>query len=171
MTALSCAYGRLLTGLMLTAALLVLAMALMIGADVGLRNLGAGGLGWSNEVSEYILYLVTALTAPWLLRRGQHIRVDILLKAVPRRLAYAMEWVADAAGLACALYFVVYGGRATYASFAAGAISLKTLVLPEWWMLSVLPLAFLLVAIEFVFRMHRLAASEIGPRVDAVSAS
>lgn len=171
MRALSRAYGRLLDGLMLAASLLVLAMALMIGADVALRNLGQGGLPWSNEVSEYILYGVTLLTAPWLLRQGQHIRVDILLKAVPRRTAYAMEWAADAAGLACALYFVVYGGRAAVASYASGAISLKTLVLPEWWMLSALPVAFLLVAVEFAFRMHRLSLAETGPRADAVSAS
>jgi TRAP-type transport system small permease protein len=82
-----------------------------------------------------------------------------------------MEWLADVGGLACALYFVAYGWRVAQASYAAGAISLKTLVLPEWWMLAVLPLAFLLVAIEFCFRMHRLASAEIGPRADAVSAS
>ena len=58
----------------------------MIGGDV-IRNFGFGGLPWSNEVSEYILYLVTLLSAPWLLRRGQHIRVDILLRALPARLA------------------------------------------------------------------------------------
>jgi TRAP-type transport system small permease protein len=164
-------YGACLDALVLLAALLLLAMTLMIGADVLLRNVGAGGLPWSSEVSEYILYLVTLLSAPWLLRRGQHIRVDILLRALPNRVAYAMEWLSDLAGLACALYFVGYGWRVAASSYAAGAISLKTLVLPEWWMLAGLPLAFLLVAIEFVFRMHRLATSQIGPRADAVSAS
>jgi TRAP-type transport system small permease protein len=171
MSVLSRCYGALLDALMFVAALFVLIMTLMICADVGLRNFGLGGLAWSNEVSEYILYLVTLLSAPWLLRRGQHIRVDILLRALPRRLAYLMEWLADVGGLACALYFVAYGWRVAQASYAAGAISLKTLVLPEWWMLAVLPLAFLLVAIEFCFRMHRLATAEIGPRAEAVSAS
>jgi TRAP-type C4-dicarboxylate transport system permease small subunit len=171
MAVLSRCYGAVLDVLMGVAALLVLGMTLMIGGDVVFRNLGIGGLPWSNEVSEYILYLVTLLSAPWLLRRGQHIRVDILLRALPERLAYALEWVADVSGLACALYFVVYGWRVAEASYAAGAVSLKTLVLPEWWMLASLPVAFLLVAIEFVFRMHRLANSPIGPRADAVSAS
>ena len=171
MAVLSRCYGAVLDVLMGVAALMVLGMTLMIGGDVVLRNIGFGGLPWSNEISEYILYLVTLLSAPWLLRRGQHIRVDILLRALPARLAYALEWLADVSGLACALYFVVYGWRVAAASYAAGAVSLKTLVLPEWWMLAALPLAFLLVAIEFLFRMHRLAGSEIGPRPDAVSAS
>jgi len=171
MTLVARCYGRLLDALMLVAQALLLAMTVMIGADVLLRNVGGGGLPWSNEVSEYILYLVTLLSAPWLLRRGQHIRVDILLRALPKRLAYGFEWLADLGGFACALYFVVYGWRVAQASYAAGAITLKTLVLPEWWMLAVLPLAFLLVAIEFLFRMHRLAGSPLGPRADAVSAS
>jgi TRAP-type transport system small permease protein len=171
MSALSRWYGALLDALMLLAAVLVLIMTLMIGADVVLRNLDAGGVSWSNEVSEYILYLVTLLSAPWLLRRGQHIRVDILLRAVPKRIAYAMEWIADALGLACALYFVWYGWRAMAASYAAGAISMKTLVLPEWWMLAAMPAAFVLVAAEFVFRMHRLAGADAGPRDEAVSAT
>ena len=171
MAVLSRCYGAVLDALMGVAALLVLGMTLMIGGDVVFRNIGGGGLPWSNEVSEYILYLVTLLSAPWLLRRGQHIRVDILLRALPVRLAYALEWVADVSGLVCALYFVVYGWRVAAASYGAGAVSLKTLVLPEWWMLASLPVAFLLVAIEFGFRMHRLANAPIGPRADAVSAS
>jgi TRAP-type C4-dicarboxylate transport system permease small subunit len=171
MAALSRCYGALLDGLMALAALLVLGMTLMIGGDVLSRNIGYGGIPWSNEVSEYILYLVTLLSAPWLLRRGQHIRVDILLRVLPRRLAYALEWVADVLGLACALYFVAYGWQVAAASYAAGAITLKTLILPEWWMLASLPIAFLLVAVEFVFRMHRLAYADVGPRADAVSAA
>jgi TRAP-type transport system small permease protein len=34
-----------------------------------------------------------------------------------------------------------------------------------------MPVAFVLVAIEFLFRMHRLAIAERQPREDAVSAS
>lgn len=171
MERLSRAYGRLLDGLMLAACLLLLAMTLIIGADVATRNAGLGGLAWSNEVSEDILYLITLLAAPWLLRQGQHIRVDILLRALPARVGWLMEWVGDVLGLACSLYFVWYGAKVLAASYAAGSISIKTLVTPEWWLLVPLPVAFALFAVEFVFRMHRLAKAEQAPRTDAVSAS
>ena len=101
--------------------------------------------------------MLTLLTAPWLLRQGQHIRVDILLRALPARLGWLLEWLGDLLGLACSLYFVWYGWKVLAASYTAGAISIKTLVTPEWWLLVPLPVAFLLFAIEFVFRMHRLA--------------
>jgi TRAP-type transport system small permease protein len=163
------AYGWLLDLLMSVACLLLLAMALLIGADVATRNVGLGGLPWANEICENILYLLTLLSAPWLLRQGQHIRVDILLRAVPARIGWLAEWVGDVLGLACSLYFVWYGLAVTAASYRAGAVSIKTLITPEWWLLAPLPFAFLLLAIEFAFRMHRLSEAPRAPRTDAVS--
>jgi TRAP-type C4-dicarboxylate transport system permease small subunit len=171
MQRLSRVYGRLLDVLMAAACLLLLAMTLLIGADVIGRNAGAGGIPWSGEVSEDILYLLTLLTAPWLLWQGQHIRVDIMLRALPARLGWLLEWLGDILGFACSLYFVWYGWKVLATSYASGAISIKTLVTPEWWLLVPLPVAFALFAIEFVFRMYRLARSERAPRADAVSAS
>jgi len=164
-------YGRLLDGLMLVACLLLLGMSVMIGADVVSRNLGAGGVAVSNELSEDILYLMTLLAAPWLLRQGQHIRVDIILRILPTRVAWMLEWVGDIVGLLCCLYFVWYGALVTVASYSAGSIVIKTLITPEWWTLAPLPVGFVLLGIEFIFRMHRLAVAEIGLRDDAVSAA
>jgi TRAP-type C4-dicarboxylate transport system permease small subunit len=171
MERISAVFGRVFDVMMLAACLLLLFMTLLIGADVATRNLGVGGIAWSNEVSENILYLITLLSAPWLLRQGQHIRVDILLRVIPPRIGWLFEWVSDLIGLACSLYFVWYGGKVAVASYQAGAMTIKTLVTPEWWLLAVLPVAFLLVAIEFVFRMQRLSKAERAPRTDAVSAS
>jgi TRAP-type C4-dicarboxylate transport system permease small subunit len=168
---LSAAYGRLLDGLMLLVCLLLLGMTVLIGLDVLFRNAGLGGVTWSNEVSEDILYLVTLFSAPWLLREGRHIRVDILLRALPARTGWLLEWIGDLLGLACSLFFVWYGLRVTADSLAAGALSIKTLITPEWWLLSAMPVAFALVAVEFLFRMRRLARGERAPRADAVSAS
>ena len=121
--ALSASYGRLLDGLDGAACLLLLGMTLLIGADVVSRNAGLGGIPWSGEVSEDILYLLTLLAAPWLLRQGQHIRVDILLRALPARLGWLLEWVGDLLGLACSLYFVWYGWKVLAASYTRPAPS------------------------------------------------
>ena len=156
---------------MLLASAMVLIMTLLIGTDVGLRNAGLGGVAWSNEASEYMLYLITLLSAPWLLRQGKHIRIDIVLRALPPRVGWTLEWIGDLLGLLCSLYFVWYGMKVLVASYLAGSISIKTLIIPEWWLLAPMPLAFVAVSIEFVFRMHRLARAERTPRSDAVSAS
>jgi TRAP-type C4-dicarboxylate transport system permease small subunit len=138
-----------------------------------LRNVrlvpGVAGLAWSNEISEAMLYLVTLLTAPWLLHRGQHIRVDVVLRAVPKGAGWIFEWIVDALGLACCLIIAFYSARAALASYNAGSVSIKTLVTPEWWLLSALPVAFVALSLEMLFRMRRLALGPRGPRDDAVS--
>ncbi|MEA2981276.1 MAG: hypothetical protein QOF09_3099 [Alphaproteobacteria bacterium] len=171
METLSRRFGRVLDGMLLAAGLLLLIMALMTGADVLLRNIGAGGIPPSNEFSEDCLYLITLLTAPGLLRMGQHIRIDIVLRVLPARAGWLLEWLGDTIGIVCCLYFVWYGVRAAGASYLSGAISMKTLIMPEWWLLAPIPVAFALLTVEFVFRMWRLALAERRPREDAVSAS
>ena len=150
-------------------------MTLMICMDVLLRNVplvpGMQGLAWSNEMSETGLYLLTMLAAPWLLREGRHIRVDILLRAIPQRAAWYCEWATDAIALVCCLVMVLYGTKMAFASYSSASLSVKTLVTPEWWLLAPLPVAFALLAIELLFRMRRLLQAERGPRGDAVSAA
>jgi TRAP-type C4-dicarboxylate transport system permease small subunit len=166
------AYGRLLEVFAALACVLILGMTLMICADVLLRNVRVfpiAGLEWANEISEAMLYLVTLLTAPWLLSRGQHIRVDIVLRAVPPRVGWLFEWAVDLFGLACCAIIAWYSARAAFASFKAGSLSIKTLVTPEWWLLSALPIAFTCLTVEMLFRMRRLWLAERAPRDDAVS--
>ena len=90
MQKLSTGFGRLLDAFAGAAALILFAMVIVVTADILLRNLTRTGFAWSNEVSEYALYVMTLLTAPWLLRRGQHVRIDIVLTIVPPRLAWMM---------------------------------------------------------------------------------
>jgi len=82
-----------------------------------------------------------------------------------------LEWIGDILGLACSLYFVRYGIKVLVASYLSNAISIKTLVMPEWWLLAPMPLAFVAVSIEFLFRIRRLAMGVRAPRSDAVSIS
>jgi TRAP-type transport system small permease protein len=173
MQRLETAYGRLLEVLALAACAMILGMTLMICADVLLRNVrvvpGVAGLEWANEISESMLYLVTLLTAPWLMRKGQHIRVDIVLRAVPKPVGWAFEWLVDALAMGCCAVIAYYGARAALASWQAGSMSIKTLITPEWWLLSVLPVAFVALTIEMLFRMRRLYLGPRAPRDDAVS--
>lgn len=175
MQRLSELYGRLLAGLALAGCAVLFLMMLVICADVLLRNVrivpGVHGVPWSNEVTEYALYLITMLTAPWLLRQGQHIRVDVVLRVIPPRLAWYCEWAADLLALACCAAIALYGAKAIQSSAAIGSMVVKVLAMPEWWLLAPLPAAFALLAIEILFRMHRLYSGERAPRADAVTAT
>lgn len=175
MERVSLLYGRLLAGLALAGCAVLLLTMLVICVDVLLRNVrlvpGMQGVPWANEVTEYALYLITMLTAPWLLRQGLHIRVDVLLRAMPRHLAWYCEWAADLLALACCLLISLYGVKAVLSSHAIGGTVVKVISVPEWWLLAPLPATFALLAVEVLFRMRRLYAGERGPRADAVTAA
>ena len=109
------------------------------------------------------------LTAPWLLRRGQHVRIDLVLTLVPVRVAWLMEALGDVLGFAVCLVMMRYGFKMTIDSAVLGSITIKNLVFPEWWLLWPLPVCFALLAAEFAFRFDRLIHSEPGRRVEATS--
>src|SRR3990167_6245952 len=99
---LSSHYGRALSALAMLGCAILMAMMLIIVADVALRNVPIPGLpqglAWSKGIIRVIRSPNTMCVAPWLLRQGQHIRVDILLQALPPRLAWTFEWVGDLIG-------------------------------------------------------------------------
>lgn len=169
MTRLSNRFGLLFDALAVIAALLLLAMVALVTADIVLRNLTNTGFSFANEISEYALYLITLLTAPWLLRRGQHVRIDIALTYLPPRVAWFLEAVGDITGFIVCLVLLRYGVRMTFESAASGSITVKNLVFPEWWLLWPLPLCFALLAVEFVFRFGRLLKGPCGRRIEATS--
>jgi TRAP-type transport system small permease protein len=170
-TALSDAFGRLFEVLASLASAILLAMVAVVSADILLRDVFGSGLVWADEVSEYALYVITVLTAPWLLRHAQHVRIDIVLTVVPPLIAWLMEALGDILGFAVCLALIRYGLSMAYDSWITGSTTIKNLIFPEWWLLSLLPMCFVLLAIEFVFRFHRLLTGERARRSDATSVS
>ena len=144
-------------------------MVALTTADIVMRNTLRVGFPWANEVTEYALYLTTLLTAPWLLRRGQHVRIDMALVLVPPRIAWLMEAAADMVGLTASLVLVWYGSVMTMQSARLGSLTIKNLVFPEWWLLAPLPVCFVLLALEFVLRFHRLMNAPRTRRIEATS--
>jgi TRAP-type C4-dicarboxylate transport system permease small subunit len=153
------AFDLLLAALGALAGLAIAAIALLVSLDVLMRNVGLGTLPWLLELVEYALYGATFLAAPWVLSLGAHVRVDIVVTSLPRRAAAALEVLVDLAGAAVALVLMRYGLEATLEARRIGALIIKTLIVPEWWLLAVIPFASLLLAVEFVRRALRPAAA------------
>lgn len=160
------AYRGLLHAGAVAAALLLGLLALLVTGDVLARNLGLGTVPWILEVSEYGLPLATFLVAPWLLNRNEHVRLDVLLTAVPPRLARTLDRFSDLVGLTVSAVFVVYGTRAVASSAQQGSLVIKSVVFPEWWLYAPVPVCFAILAVEFVRRMiHGAPLTGSGPHV------
>ncbi|WP_417408046.1 TRAP transporter small permease subunit [Hoeflea sp.] len=73
--------------------------AILVPLDFFSRKLGWGGLEWLNEGAEYGLYAGVFLSAAWVLYKGAHVRVDIILTAIPARLSATVERLIDLFGV------------------------------------------------------------------------
>lgn len=158
---LDAGWARLLSGLALLACALVAVMVVVICADVFVRNLRLGSLSWANEVAEYTLYLSTFLAAPWLLRQGAHVRMDLVLKVLPPATAWRLEIVADVIAVLTCAVLAIACGKAALASAQQGSLVFKILVFPEWWLITPASVLFGVLTVECLLRLRR---QWIGPR-------
>ena len=86
--------------------------------------------------------------------------LDVLLGIVPKRVGRLLEGAADLIGLGASAVLFYYGLAATRASYADGSLLFKELVVTEWYLLAAMPLAAVLLMVEFVLRLRRGATGE-----------
>lgn len=155
MTKVAHYYGRLHDALAAAAAGLIAFAALGITTDVIMRNTGMGVLSWMLEAVEYSLFLATFLGAPWVLRLGAHVRVDIVVGGLPPRAGRRIEAVADLVGLGVSGVLFYYAAVVALNARAGGARVIKEFIFPEWWIFAVIAASALLLIVEFVARLVR----------------
>jgi len=146
-------YGKIVVGIGVVVGAVFGAIAIMIFLNIVLRFLGIPTLSWVNEVAEYSLYVSAFLAAPWVLRLGLHIRIDILAKTLPRKLAFRVERLVDAVGLLICLTVAYYSAIAAIAAYHSGSQIYKNLIIPEWPVLAIIPISFVMLSIEFILRL------------------
>lgn len=148
-------YARLLDSIGYLVAASICAMAILITLDVGLRAFRIGNLPWLNEVAEYALYAGTFLAAPWALRLGAHVRIDIVVDGLPRRASRSLEQFVDLLGGGVCAVLLYFGCVGTLEAYEFGHMQFKTITIPNWPLLSVFALSMLLLTIEFALRFAR----------------
>lgn len=153
MRALAKFYAALHALIGLLCGLLIGFIALSITVDVLIRNLKLGSLSWAMEINEYALYIVTALGAPWALYRGAHVRVDLLIKGVPRGIGRWIEALTDVIGLFASGVLFYYALAVARVSARENARLIKILIIPEWWVYAVVVAGALLLVVEFARRL------------------
>lgn len=132
--------------------------AVAISLDLVLRLLEIGNLPGSQEIIEYLLYIGVFLAAPWVLRLNAHVRVDLLVGELAGRPLVVLERALDAFGLLACGVLAWYGLANLRTAYALGAEQRKYYAVDEWFLLSFFVICFVLLAVEFLFRIIRAGA-------------
>lgn len=155
--AFDAAFARFIVWLAVLVAVSVGLIAILIPLNLFLVTVKWGSFPWLFEAVEYALYIGVFIGAPWVLRQGAHIRVDVVTAALPRTAAARLEKVLDVAGCLLCLLLCAYGLRLTLLEFQDGTLPDKDLRIENWYMMAVFALSFLLLAVEFALRFRRAA--------------
>ena len=153
------ALDLLIDALAIVAGALLCALVAVILVDVVARYLRWFSLAWGLEASEYMLYAITFLGAPWVLRERGHIAIELVVERLSgraRRVAARAVHVLGA--LVCSVLFV-FACVVLWRSYQSGTMVHKSFVFPEWLVYAGMPPVFLLLVIIYLRALGRRDAS------------
>ncbi len=148
------AFNKLTLLLAASVAMSIGLIAVLIPLNLFLLKTHLGSIWWLFEGVEYALYFGVFLGAPRVLQQGAHVRVDIVISALPKPAAARLDRILDGAGFALCMLLCFYGLRAVLSEYQDGTMPDKDLRIANWIVLSGFAGSFLLLAIEFLLRMR-----------------
>lgn len=154
------ALGRLVTlatgaAMALSAAGLLVSLAL-IGWAVVMRYLFNRAPVWVDDLAGFMLVAIVMLAAAQVLRRGEHIAVDVFTEKLSGSAARWAQGLAIAAALVVASMLVANGWQTAMQSRQFGIVAEGRLEWPVWWLMLLLPIGGVLMALVSLEALWRL---------------
>lgn len=148
--------GICAAGLAVASALLLTSLVL-IGWAVAMRY----GLNrppvWTDDAVSFMLVAIVMCSAAQVLRRGEHIGVDVFTERLGGRAGRLVRAWGALAALAVAVILVVNGWQTAMQSRMFGIVTEGHLELPVWWLMLLMPLGGTLLGLVALEALWRLA--------------
>lgn len=140
-------------------AIAVLALVLVMSANVLLRYGFSAGSVWAQELEWHLMAPIALFGMIWALKRGEHVRVDVLYDRFPPRVKAGADIIACLLGLVIAAAIVWLSWKYVGQSFANNEGSANPGGIPFRWALKALiPAGFVLLALQYVAELLSAAA-------------
>jgi len=132
------------------AGVLLILIMLLVSYLVLMRYLLARPPGWVVEICQYMIFVLTFLAAPWLLRERGHVRVDIVLMRLSPKAENLLTMVTSAVGMLISFILAWYAAGSTWHHFTEGIPVIEILRIPKALLLAFIPVGFFLLSMEFL---------------------
>ena len=136
------------------AQLATVAMMGLITCDVIARNLFHTSLLISDEVSGYLLVMMTFFGISYSLRSGSLLRIEFLLFALPKRLRGIIDVVFDLVALVVCCVLLRSMIRFTWITWEREAVAPTLIETPLWIPQLAMPLGMLILVIAFLLELR-----------------
>ncbi|MCE8025298.1 TRAP transporter small permease [Billgrantia aerodenitrificans] len=143
------AYLLLLNGMALAAAIMLVWLMVAIVLSVVIRNLGLQPSAWLFLSTEYAMFYLTLLGAPWLVRHKGHVHIELLTSILT---PMALQVVSRLVALLCVAVCVVLAWKGydlVSMNIARNDYDVRAFFVPKWILTIAYPVCFSMMAIEF----------------------
>ncbi len=130
--------------------LILILMTLTIGYSILMRALRLPGPVWIVQFNEYAMLFATFLGAGWLLSKGKHVSVELLVTRFSPRSQKVFEIIHSLMGIGLCATLFWYGTLTTFENFKRKVIHVQAVDVPMAYILFVIPLGFLLLSLQFI---------------------
>lgn len=138
----------------LAAAILVL-MSLSISLDVVLRYTINSPLKWVFEASEYALLFITFLAATRVLQKEEHVRLDLAINAMGKRLRASINAFTSLVMAAVCLVITWSSVKYTIYLIQNDVTLIQYYTIPKFTIYFIIPVGFFLLFIQSLKRTYR----------------
>jgi C4-dicarboxylate transporter DctQ subunit len=149
------ALDALVNLLALAAGAMLCLLVVLICVDVTARTLRLFATPWTLDIAEYLLYGITFLGAPWVLREEGHIAIEIVVERLPSAAQVFVRRCTDGFGALVCAVLAYYAARTLWRSYSAKNLVHETFVFPEWYLYVIAPPIFLILLLLFLRRVLR----------------
>lgn len=108
---------------------------------------------WSTELSIYAIIGSCFLGSAYAVRESAHIRVDLLINAIPKRFQNYLSFVANSLGLLFSIIFTWYSWEHVHGTMTLGFTSTSLLRVPMYIPEMLLPIGGVLLCLSFILQL------------------
>lgn len=137
------------------AGIILIFILLSVCLEVILRDFFNRPQIWVTQVTECLLLYITFLGSAWLLREEGHVKVDILLIRLKRKIRTILGVISSAIGTIVSVVITIFGFNLTLHYFIKGTYTPTVLEIPLSWIIVIIPIGSLMLIIQFIRRMFR----------------
>jgi TRAP-type C4-dicarboxylate transport system permease small subunit len=137
------------------AGVLLVAVMLLTSVKVVFRYILRQGLIGVDQITGTLLLYATFLGAAWVLRREEHVVIDLLVARLGPGARRRLGVVTSVLGAGICLVLAVYGTLEVFASWQSGILIPAEIEIPRAVNLVVIPLGSLFLCLQFLRRAWR----------------
>ena len=146
---------RIIDFMAFLAGILLVGAVLVVCWEIAMRYFVHRPLVWAVEVCEYILFSIAFLGAPWLLKKGGHVSVDIVIEHLGPKIRQRMRLLAMASGIIISVIISWFGLTTAWECYKTGVLVTKTLNVPKHYFMILIFIGYLFLMLEFARQFIR----------------